>query len=226
MQGKLFVIEGVDGSGKATQTARLYDALVRAGHSAGQVEFPNYASPSSSLIKMYLNGDFGAQADDVNPFVASTFYAVDRFATFRTQWEAFYQSGGILLADRYTTSNMIHQGSKIADPAAKAAYFEWLLDFEYGLFGLPKPDCVLFLDMPPACSRTLRAARGTLKQDLVQDIHEADDAYLLASYENALSVAQAYGWHIIACAEDDGRVRTIDAIAADVLAAVTPYLAK
>lgn len=123
MQGKLFVIEGVDGSGKATQTARLYDALIRAGHSAGQVEFPNYASPSSSLIKMYLNGDFGAQADDVNPFVASTFYAVDRFATFRTQWEAFYQSGGILLADRYTTSNMIHQGSKIADPAAKASIF-------------------------------------------------------------------------------------------------------
>lgn len=226
MQGKLFVIEGVDGSGKATQTALLYDALTRAGYSAGKVEFPNYASPSSSLIKMYLNGDFGAQADAVNPFVASTFYAVDRFATFRTEWESFYQSGGILLADRYTTSNMIHQGSKIADPADKAAYFQWLLDFEYRLFGLPEPDCVLFLDMPPACSRTLRTARGTLKQDLTQDIHEADDAYLLASYENALSVARDYAWQIIACADQDGQVRPIEAIAQDVLAAVTPYLSK
>lgn len=225
MSGKLFVIEGVDGSGKATQTARLHHALKSAGYPVGKVEFPNYASPSSSLIKMYLNGDFGAQADAVNPFVASTFYAVDRFATFRTEWQDFYQSGGILLADRYTTSNMIHQGSKIADPAAKAAYFEWLLDFEYRLFGLPEPDCVLFLDMPPACSRSLRIERGTLKADLTQDIHEADDAYLLASYQNALATAQAYGWHIIACAEDD-RVRTIEAIAQDVLAAVAPYLAK
>lgn len=226
MQGKLFVIEGVDGSGKATQTALLYDALTGAGHRTGKVEFPNYASPSSSLIKMYLNGDFGAQADAVNPFVASTFYAVDRFATFRTEWEDFYRSGGILLADRYTTSNMIHQGSKIADPAAKAAYFEWLLDFEYRLFGLPEPDCVLFLDMPPACSRRLRAERGTLKADLSQDIHEADDAYLLASYDNALAIARDYRWQIIACADAAGQVRSIEAIAQDVLAAVTPYLSK
>ena len=226
MHGQLFVIEGVDGSGKATQTARLYDALTQAGYPTGQVEFPNYASPSSSLIKMYLNGDFGQEAGAVNPFVASTFYAVDRFATFRTEWENFYASGGILIADRYTTSNMIHQGSKIADPQAKEAYFQWLLDFEYHLFGLPEPDCVLFLDMPPACSQTLRQSRGTLKQDLAQDFHEADNAYLLASYENARAIAEAYHWHIIACTEPDGTIRSIDAIASDVLLAVSPYLPK
>ena len=226
MHGKLFVIEGVDGSGKATQTARLYDALTASGQNVGKVEFPNYASPSSSLIKMYLNGDFGEAAGAVNPFVASTFYAVDRFATFRTEWEAFYQAGGILLADRYTTSNMIHQGSKIADPQERDAYFKWLLDFEYRLFGLPQPDAVLFLDMPPACSRALRQSRGTLKADLKQDIHEADNAYLLSSYENALSIARAYHWHIIACAEADGSVRSIDAIAQDVWQMIAPYLAN
>ncbi len=226
MHGQLFVIEGIDGSGKATQAARLYDTLSQAGYQVGQVAFPNYASPSSSLIKMYLNGDFGDAADAVNPFVASAFYAVDRFATFRTEWESFYQSGGILIADRYTTSNMIHQGSKIADPKAKEDYFQWLLDFEYRLFGLPEPDCVLFLDMPPACSQTLRQSRGTLKQDLAQDIHESDNAYLLASYENARAIAQAYHWQIIACAEPDGTIRSIESIAQDVLVAVSPYLSK
>lgn len=226
MFGKLFVIEGVDGSGKATQTARLYEHLSTLGYEVGQVTFPNYQSPSSSLIKMYLNGDFGTQADAVNPYAASAFYAVDRFATFRTQWEQFYQNGGILLADRYTTSNMIHQGSKFDNEQAQKAYLDWLLELEYHLFGLPEPDCVIFLDMPPACSQKLREKRGALKTDLERDIHEDDEHYLRISYENALTLAQTYQWEIISCAEPDGTVRLVEDIGQDILAAISPYLLK
>lgn len=224
MHGQLIVIEGVDGSGKATQTARLYDALSAKGHPVGKVEFPNYTSPSSSLIKMYLNGDFGQQAEAVNPYVASTFYAVDRFATFRQKWQSFYEEGGILLADRYTTSNMIHQGGKLTEADAKKAYIDWLLDFEYRLFALPKPDCVIFLDMPPVYSQSLRQSRQTLKQDLHQDIHESDDHHLLSAYQNALSIAKDYGWIIISCVTADGAIRSIESIHQEILAQVLPLL--
>jgi len=216
MNGKLYVIEGVDGSGKATQTELLYQALLAQGKTVRKVSFPDYNSPSSSLIKMYLNGEFGTDPQDVNAFATSVFFAVDRFASFRKDWKAFYDNGGIIIADRYVTSNLVHQAGKISDNAEKERYITWLNELEYGIFGLPKPDCVIFLDMPPAYSLKLRQERNTLKQGLTQDIHEADQTYLQLAYDNAVGIAQHQAWHTISCVANE-QIRSIDDIHAEIL---------
>lgn len=216
MNGKLYVIEGVDGSGKATQTELLYQALLAEGKSVRKVSFPDYDSPSSSLIKMYLNGEFGTDPQSVNAFATSVFFAVDRFASFRKDWQEFYQNDGIIIADRYVTSNLVHQAGKINDAAEKERYIQWLSDLEYNIFGLPKPDCVIFLDMPPAYSLQLRQQRNELKQGLTADIHEADQTYLQNAYENAIGIAKHQEWHTISCVADD-KIRTIEDIHAEIV---------
>ena len=216
MNGKLYVIEGVDGSGKATQTELLYQALLAKGKPVRKVSFPDYDSPSSSLIKMYLNGEFGTDPQSVNAFATSVFFAVDRFASFRKDWQEFYENGGIIIADRYVTSNLVHQAGKISDAAEKERYIQWLSDLEYNIFGLPKPDCVIFLDMPPAYSLKLRQQRNELKQGLTADIHEADQTYLQNAYENAIGIAKHQEWHTISCVADD-KIRTIEDIHAEIV---------
>ena len=216
MNGKLYVIEGVDGSGKATQTELLYQALLAKGKPVRKVSFPDYDSPSSSLIKMYLNGEFGTDPQSVNAFATSVFFAVDRFASFRKDWQEFYENGGIIIADRYVTSNLVHQAGKISDAAEKERYIQWLSDLEYNIFGLPKPDCVIFLDMPPAYSLKLRQQRNELKQGLTADIHEADQTYLQNAYENAIGIAKHQKWHTISCVTDD-KIRTIEDIHAEIV---------
>lgn len=219
MNGKLFVIEGVDGSGKATQTELLYQALQQQHQTVRKVSFPDYDSPSSSLIKMYLNGEFGTDPQSVNAFATSVFFAVDRFASFRKDWQQFYQDGGIIIADRYVTSNLVHQAGKITDAAEKERYIHWLSELEYDIFGLPRPDCVIFLDMPPAYSLQLRQQRNELKQGLTKDIHEADQHYLEQAYNNATSIAQHQQWHVISCVAD-GKIRTIDDIHREIMQVV------
>ena len=175
-----------------------------------KVEFPNYQSPASALIKMYLNGAFGASPDAVDPYIASTFYTVDRYAAYKGEWESFYQKGGIVIADRYTTSNMVHQTVKITGAAAKENYLRWLLDFEYRLFGLPEPDCVIFLDMPPEfCSRLMAARAGKTGRD--RDIHEKDQDFMTRSYLNALEMAARFKWIRVACVENN-KLRDIEEI--------------
>ena len=219
MNGKLYVIEGVDGSGKATQTELLYKALLAEGKPVRKVSFPDYDSPSSSLIKMYLNGEFGTDPQSVNAFATSVFFAVDRFASFRKDWQEFYENGGIIIADRYVTSNLVHQAGKISDAAEKERYIQWLSDLEYNIFGLPKPDCVIFLDMPPAYSLKLRQQRNELKQGLTADIHEADQTYLQNAYKNAIGIAKHQEWHTISCVTDDN-IRTIEDIPAEILRSI------
>lgn len=216
MNGTLYVIEGVDGSGKATQTELLYQTLLAQGKTVRKVSFPNYNSPSSSLIKMYLNGEFGTNPNAVNAFATSVFFAVDRFASFRKDWEQFYNNGGIIIADRYVTSNLIHQAGKINDISEKERYIAWLSDLEYNIFGLPKPDCVIFLDMPPTYSLYLRQQRNNLKQGLTQDIHEADQTYLQQAYNNAIHIAAHQNWHTIHCVKND-IIRTVSDIHSEIL---------
>lgn len=216
MKGKLFVIEGVDGSGKATQTDLLYQALQNEEKTVRKISFPNYDSPSSSLIKMYLNGEFGTDPQAVNAYATSVFFAVDRFASFRTDWHSFYEDGGIIIADRYVTSNLVHQAGKIENTAEKERYIQWLSHLEYDIFGLPRPDCVIFLDMPPAYSLRLRQQRNTLKQGLTHDIHEEDQAYLYQAYENATAIAQHQAWHVINCVADY-EIRTIEEIHQEIM---------
>lgn len=201
--GKLIVIEGLDASGKETQTGRVFDRLQEAGVQTKKVCFPDYESDSSALIKMYLAGKFGSDPAAVNAFAASSFYAVDRYASYKTQWESFYQEGGLILADRYTTSNMIHQGCKIADLQARSAYLDWLKEYEYGRLGLPQPDLVLFLDMPPAVGMKLMAGRHNKAGGETKDIHERSRSYLEETYRTALEVVRQQGWQRISCSDGE-----------------------
>ena len=217
MAGKLIVIEGLDSSGKQTQTERLCKVLNDNGIPVRKISFPCYESDSSALVKMYLAGKFGQNAEDVNPFAASSFYAVDRYASYKTDWGKFYEDGGIVIADRYTTSNMIHQAGKISDLAERDKYLEWLYDYEFSYLGLPKPDKVLFLEMPPAVSERLmkeRANKITGQQE--KDIHEKDKDHLSNSYNSALYVAEKFDWVKVSCVRDDN-LRTIEDIHEELL---------
>ena len=217
--GKMIIIEGTDGSGKATQAEKLYSRLYSAGHSVRKVEFPNYPSQSSALIKMYLNGEFGNDPNDVNPYAASSFYAVDRYASYKQDWGGFYEQGGMIVADRYTTSNMVHQAVKIVDEQEKVKFLDWLWDLEFQKFQLPIPDMVIFLDMPPDCTRRLINERADKMQQGKQDIHERNQDYLVHCYNNYHAIADKYHWHKINCASD-GQLRSIDEINEEVYQAV------
>jgi dTMP kinase len=213
MNGKLIIIEsGSDSSGKATQTKKIYDRLIREGYNIKKVEYPNYKSQSSALIKMYLSGEFGTNPNDVDPYAASTFYAVDRYASYKIEWERFYKEGGIIIADRYTTSNMVHQAAKINDINAKNKFLDWLWDFEFQMYKLPVPDCVVFLDMPPEQSRRLMMERkNKFTGENEKDIHERNHEYLISSYHNAVTIADKYNWQKVKCTENEN-LKSIDKI--------------
>ncbi|NLK62073.1 MAG: thymidylate kinase [Fusobacteria bacterium] len=223
--GKLIVIEsGVDGSGKQTQTEKIYNRLIKENYKIKKVQFPNYESDASSLIKMYLNGDFGKNANSVNPYTASTFYAVDRYASYKKDWENFYNEGGIILSDRYTTSNMIHQGSKISHIAEKIEYLDWLNDLEFNKIKLPKPDLVFFLDLPLEYSLELTKNRkNKINGDIEKDIHEKDIEYLKDTYENGCFLAEKYKWEKISCILN-GKLREIDDIHNEIYLKLKKYL--
>lgn len=212
----LIVIEGVDSSGKATQAERLYLKLMYEGFKTRKISFPNYKSEASALVKMYLSGSFGQHAQDVSPYAASTFYAVDRFASYKQYWKKFLDGGGTIVSDRYTTSNLIHQGAKIEDEEEKRKYLDWVTDFEYNKMGLPKPDVVVFLDVPPEVSIKLmkeRANKITGRKE--KDIHEKDDEYMINSYHNAAQIAKSYDWLIVSCADGD-ELRPIEDISDEI----------
>ncbi|MDP4159893.1 MAG: deoxynucleoside kinase, partial [Bacillota bacterium] len=168
-----------------------------------------------ALIKMYLNGEFGANPNDVNPYIASTFYSVDRYASYRKEWESFYQSGGIVLADRYTTSNMVHQAAKIIDKTDRNNYLNWLWDLEFTKFKLPVPDCVIFLNVHPSYSQKLINERPNKLGEKEKDIHERNYEYLVHSYNNACEIGALYGWSSVNCVQED-QLRSIEEIHADV----------
>ncbi len=215
-KGKLIIIEAGDGSGKATQTKALYEHLLSDGRKIQQISFPDYKSDSSALVRMYLSGKFGSRPEDVNAFAASTFYAVDRFASYKMNWQSSYNSGEWILADRYTTSNMVHQAVKLDDPEERKNFLDWLWDLEFIKLGLPVPDLVIFLDMDPAVSDKLIAAR---EKGHEKDIHERDTGYLHRCHSVYLELAEKYQWCRIKCSDKD-EPRSIEAIHEDVYATV------
>jgi dTMP kinase len=221
MKGKLIVFEGTDGSGKATQTKLLFERLEREGKAVRRLTFPRYDKDSSMLVRMYLGGEFGSNPGDVNAFAASTFYAVDRYASYKQDWGGYYEEGGLLVTDRYTTSNAVHQTSKLPEGERKA-YLDWLFHFEYELMGLPRPDLVIYLDLPTELSAALRRQREE-NTGTHADIHEADEAYLRACRDNAAAVVAYDGWHRIDCSRD-GQVRSIEDIHEEVWALVQALL--
>ncbi len=197
----LIVIDGLDGSGKATQTKLLAAYFTQHGIKNRMVSFPNYQSEASCLVKMYLNGEFGTDPNDVGCFAASSFYAVDRFASFKKDWEKDYRSGTVILCDRYTTSNAIHQMAKLPQQEWES-YLNWLYDYEFVKLKLPKPDLVLYLDMSPEVSQKLLMQRYA-GDETKKDIHEKNQWYLKCCREAAFYAASCLDWKIITCYEDD-----------------------
>lgn len=217
--GILIAIEGTDSSGKQTQSERLYNALCEMGIKARLVSFPAYECDSSALVKMYLAGEFGTDPKDVNAYAASTFYAIDRFATFRKDWGKDYNGGTVIVADRYVPSNIIHQASKIDNDAEKDEFINWLEELEYSNLGLPHPDATIFLDMPTATAQKLMTERANkIDNSDKKDIHERNGEYLKKSYDNAKGIADKLGWNVVPCADKDGNVRDISDISKDILA--------
>lgn len=217
MSGKLIVIEGLDGSGKATQAKLLYEALRNRGRNVREVSFPDYQSDSSALIKMYLHGEFGSDPGDVNAYAASSFFAVDRYASYKKDWGGFYQESGVIIADRYTTSNAIHQCSKLPEEAWDD-YLNWLFDFEYRLLGIPAPDRVFYLKVDPAVSQKLMTGRYH-GDESKKDIHESNLAYLDRSRKAAEYCADRLGWKTILCSRE-GEMRGIEEIHQEILRAI------
>lgn len=191
-KGKLIVFEGIDGSGKSAHYRRVCSRLEAEGINYHHIVFPRYDNDSSALIRMYLGGKFGSNPSDVNAYTASAFFAVDRFASYRTDWGDIYNSGGFVLSDRYTTSNAVHQGAKLPDEELPA-FFEWLYDFEYVKLGLPKPDLVIYLDVDVETSLR-RMKHRQEKTHTSADIHEKDIEYLKNCLRVADKAADYYGW--------------------------------
>ncbi|MBD9197675.1 MAG: thymidylate kinase [Clostridiales bacterium] len=221
MSGRLIVFEGTDGSGKATQSRLLCEHLKRENIPYKNINFPRYGQPSAAMVQEYLDGRLGRHPGDVNAYAASLFYAMDRYASYKQDWGPFYEAGGLVVADRYTTSNAVHQASKLPEGERKA-FLNWLFDTEYRLLELPKPDLVIYLDMPTEITekmmRRREAATGTHA-----DIHEQDEAYLKSCRDAAREIVRDCGWTVIRCARDD-EPRTVEDIHDEVYRTVRALL--
>ncbi len=219
--GKLIVFEGIDGSGKSTQFKNLCTRLEKSGIDFKRLVFPQYSEPSSALIRMYLSGEFGSDPESVSPYAASTFYAVDRYASYVKGWKAYYNNGGLVMADRYTTSNAIHQASKL-DGDARERFFNWLYDFEYNIMELPRPDVVIYMDISVEMAEYQMRKREQ-ENNTHGDIHELDTEYLKKCAQCGRQAAEYYGWHKIKC-ESGLEMRSIEDIGEEVYSAVMEVL--
>lgn len=223
MNGTLIVLEGTDGSGKATQAGLLLRGLEARGISCREIDFPRYGNPFAEPANLYLHGALGGAPGDVNACAASAMFAIDRFASYKEDWGGFYKSGGVVVANRYTTSNAVHQASKLPE-GERWEFLNWLFDLEYRRFGLPEPDIVLYLDMPTeAASRRMR--RREAETHTAADIHEQDGDYLRRCRECAGEIARAQGWAVVSCAKG-GVPRTPEDIHQEVLTIVLDRLSR
>ena len=196
--GKVIVLEGLDGCGKSTQLDLVLGYLKEKGVTCRSVSFPNYEALSGKLVQQYLTGEIPADGRN-GAYAASAIYAADRYISYMTDWKGFYESGGVVLAGRYTTSNAIYQLTKL--PPEEHEYFlNWLCDFEYGKLGLPEPDIVVYLDMPVEVSQILLSERYR-GDESKKDIHECDLDFMHACRNSALYAADQCGWNVINCAD-------------------------
>ena len=219
--GKLIVIEGTDGSGKSTQFRLLTRRVENEGYKFQKLVFPQYQEESSALIRMYLGGQFGSSPSDVNAYAASAFYAVDRYASYKKVWGEWYENGGLVLSDRYTTSNAVHQASK--EPAEKQGEFlRWLYEFEYDKLGLPRPDLTIYLDVPTDFTEAMMRRREA-DTNTTADIHEQDLDYLSTCRRTGKAAAEFYNWTVIECVRD-GKMRSIEDIHEEIYRHVRPLL--
>lgn len=221
MKGKLIVFEGTDGSGKATQARMLAKRLGQEGVKYREIDFPRYGNPFAEPARLYLQGVLGTKPGDVSAYASSVLFAVDRYASYKEDWGAAYEAGELILANRYTTSNAVHQASKLPDEE-RDAFVDWLFDLEYGRLGLPEPDLVVYLDMPTEITERMMRRREA-QTGTSADIHEQDEAYLRRCRENARAVVRRCGWPVICCARD-GEARTVEDIHQEVWQIVRAHL--
>ncbi len=215
-KGRLLVFEGLDGSGKQTQSQLLYEKLKKNKYPVMKVSYPRYDNESSALVRMYLRGEFGQDPNTISPYICSTFYAIDRYASYKQDYEAFYNNEGIVIADRYTTSNMLHQASKIQDKKERQKFLDWLYDFEFNLYGLPVPDVVFFLDLSVADTVSLTKDRANkITGNEKKDIHEANAAHLNSAHDIAYELIEKYNWTKIKCINAN-EIRSIENISDDI----------
>lgn len=214
MAGKFIVIEGLDGSGKATQTEILKKAFASKGKRVKKLTFPDYDNPSSALVKMYLDGEFGENPDDVNAYAAAAFYTVDRIASYLKFWKEDYENGTVILADRYATSNIIYQMSKLPENQWDS-YIDFQENFEYDKIKVPKPDMVIYLDVEPDVSQKLLSGRYS-GDESKKDLHEKNVNFLLQCRKSALYAVEKLGWKKISCTEN-GEMRSVEDISRDIL---------
>jgi len=222
--GYIVVIEGTDGCGKQTQSKALYNRIKDLGLDVRIQSFPNYDSPSASPVKMYLGGEFGKDTS-MDAYQASALYAVDRLCTYMKGLKEFYENGGIIVMDRYVQSNMLHQAGKIQDRKEVDKYLKWLDNLEFGDFKLPRPDKVIFLDVPLEVSKALMEERGILKSNTKKDVHEENSDHLRKAYESGKYCSEKLGWQTIPCTKD-GKIKSIEEISELIWSVVWPDLQK
>lgn len=222
---KIFVIDGTDGSGKQTQLEKLIEDFEKEDIPYAKYSFPRYDSPSSSLVKMYLGGEFGEDAQAISPYVASMFFSVDRYACYKQEMEKAISDGKVILLDRYTTANMVHQAGKISDLQERDKFLDWLYDLEFNIMGLPLPTEVFFLDMPIEKSEELMKNRpNKITHESQKDIHEKNEEHLKAAYGAGIYVAKKYGWYHVKCVDSDNNIRTIEDIHSEIYEEVKKHL--
>lgn len=222
--GKLFVIDGTDASGKQTQLEKLKERFEKENIDYRSISFPNYDSDSSALVKIYLNGELAKDPKEISPYIASTFYAADRYITFKKEYEEYYNNGGIILADRYTTSNMVHQAGKIENDDERKKFLDWLWDFEFNLYGLPIPTKVIFLNMPTEYAIKLMEDReNKITHNSKKDIHENNRKHLEDAYKEACKLSQKYEWYEIQCVKNN-EIRTREDIHEEIFKEIKKYL--
>lgn len=224
MNGKLIVIEGIDGSGKSSQYKRICERLTEDGIFFYKTVFPRYDKESSALLRLYLNGEFGSHPDDVNAYTASTFFAVDRFASFKDDWGKYYKNDSLILSDRYTTSNAVHQGCKV-DESELDEFFRWLSDLEYNKMSLPRPDLVLYLDIPLELAEKRRQKRES-EGVSVADIHEKDREYLRKCLVTANKACDYFSWHRIYSLDSHNSERSFDDINEEIYTIIREWIKK
>ena len=222
---KIFVIDGTDGSGKQTQLEKLIEDFEKEDIPYAKYSFPRYDSPSSSLVKMYLGGEFGEDPQAISPYVASMFFSVDRYACYKQEMEKAISDGKVILLDRYTTANMVHQAGKISDLQERDKFLDWLYDLEFNIMGLPLPTEVFFLDMPIEKSEEIMKNRpNKITHESQKDIHEKNEEHLKAAYGAGIYVAKKYGWYHVKCVDSDNNIRTIEDIHSEIYEEVKKHL--
>lgn len=216
---KLIAIDGLDGSGKETQSKCLAKYLTEKGKKVRLLSFPTYDGKGSAFVDMYLKGQLGKNPEDTNAYAASVFFTLDRYYSFRTDWSKDYaEKDTYIIANRYTSANAVHQLSKLPRDMWDG-FLEWLWDFEFKKIGLPAPDSVIYLEMKPEVSMSLIDSRSQ-KTGREKDIHESDRNHLVNSYKAALYSSEKLGWKIIHCCDENSNLKPIKDISEDIIAAL------